>query len=171
MHETPWTWAQRGSESVPVRWLQNWAEHQGENKTLFLPQHTTPVSLCVCAFPPLNQLMQVPDVCSLNLEWMIKAGGGGLGRGKGAQTERALRYHTLPPSPTLILSACKRCSQTQTNSRSRALHKEHLGTNHHNNLSLTYLKYHLNIRLYQKQMELMSVCSASFSIRSDVCRG
>lgn len=94
-------------------------------------------------------------------------------RKRNTDTESSALSHAAyqPHTDPLSLQGSQWCSQTQTNSRSRVLHKEYFGTNHHNNLSLTYLKYRLNIKFYQKQMELMLVCSASFSIRSDACQG
>lgn len=79
---------------------------------------------------------------------MIKAGGKGFGREKETQTQGALHYHTLPTAPHKSSQPAREpvMLTTETSSRSRALHKEYFGTNHHNNLWLTYLKYHLNIK-------------------------
>lgn len=136
-----------GRGSVPVRSLQNWAEHQGENKTIFLPPHTTPVSVCVSVSPPkptyAGCYIEVLDVCSLNLEWMIKAGSKGFGRGKGAQTQSFALSHAAyqPHTDPLGLHGSQRCSQTQTNPRSTALHKEYFGTNHHNNAHISKISF------------------------------
>lgn len=85
---------------------------------------------------------------------------------------RALRYHTLPTSPTQTLSVCTGASDAPK-------HKPTPGAQHctkntlgqTTTIMLTYLKYHFNIKFYQTQMVLMVVCSASFSVRSDVCQG
>lgn len=138
----PWARARRGSGSVPVHSLQNWAEQQGGNKTIFLPQHTMPASLCVWLFSPPNNLCRLlhrGTWCLLpefgmnewsKLEVKVLGEKKKQRHGELCIITPCLQPHTDP----LSLQRSQWCSQTQTSSRSRALHKEYFGTNHHNNL-------------------------------------